>query len=85
MTEISATDASKRFADLLDAVEHRGESFTVVRRGRAIAVVTPAQPSTLGRLRAFARTHRPDSAWESDLAEIRHQVGAAPAPDPWRD
>jgi prevent-host-death family protein len=84
MTEITATDASKRFADLLDAVEHRGESFTVLRRGRAIAVVSPAQPSTLGQLRTFARTHRPDSAWEADLAEIRHQAGAAPAPDPWR-
>ena len=35
MREISATDASKRFADLLDAVEHRDETFTVVRRGRA--------------------------------------------------
>src|SRR5688572_4920967 len=31
MAEISATEASKRFADLLDAVEHRGETFTVVR------------------------------------------------------
>jgi len=82
MTEITATDASKRFADLLDAVEHRGESFAVVRRGRAIAMVTPAQPSTLGRLRAFARTHPPDSAWEADLAEIRQQVGPASAPDP---
>jgi prevent-host-death family protein len=85
MTEITATDASKRFADLLDAVEHRGESFTVVRRGRAIAMVTPAQPSTLGQLRAFARTHRPDPAWDADLAEIRDQVGPAAARDPWRD
>lgn len=37
VSEISATDASKRLADILDAVEHRGESFTVVCRGRAIA------------------------------------------------
>ncbi|HET6548928.1 MAG TPA: hypothetical protein VFG79_10750 [Solirubrobacter sp.] len=27
VSAISATEASKRFADLLDAVEHRGESF----------------------------------------------------------
>jgi hypothetical protein len=33
MTDITATDASKRFADLLDAVEPRGETLTVVRRG----------------------------------------------------
>ena len=42
MSEISATEASKRFADMLDAVEHRGETFTVVRRGRAIATIAPA-------------------------------------------
>ncbi len=48
MTEISATDVSKRFAALLDAVERRGESFTVVRCGRAIATVAPTRRSTLG-------------------------------------
>lgn len=85
MTEITATDASKRFADMLDAVEHRGESFTVMRRGRAIAVVTPAQPSTLGQLRAFIREQRPDADWATDLAEIRRQVSDASARDPWRD
>lgn len=85
MTEITATDASKRFADMLDAVEHRGESFTVVRRGRAIAVVTPAQPSTLGQLREFVRAHRPDSDWEEDLTEIRQDVGEVAARDAWRD
>jgi prevent-host-death family protein len=85
VTEITATDASKRFADMLDAVEHRGESFTVVRRGRAIAVVTPAQPSTLGQLRGFVRSHRPDPDWERDQAEIRRDSGPAPAQDPWPD
>jgi hypothetical protein len=31
MSEISATEALDRFADLLDAVDHLGETFTVVR------------------------------------------------------
>lgn len=85
MTEITATEASKHFADMLDAVEHHGESFTVLRRGRAIAVVTPARPSTLGELRAFLRSHPPDGEWERDLADIRQAVGDAPARDPWSD
>jgi tRNA(fMet)-specific endonuclease VapC len=34
--EISATEASKHFADLLDAVEYRGETFTVVRARRSL-------------------------------------------------
>jgi prevent-host-death family protein len=85
MAEISATDASKRFADMLDAVEHRGETFTVVRRGRAIATVAPARRTTLGALREFLRTHPPDGAWESDLTELRRYVGSAPIEDPWSD
>ncbi|MEZ5270879.1 MAG: type II toxin-antitoxin system prevent-host-death family antitoxin [Ilumatobacteraceae bacterium] len=37
MPEITATEASRSFADLLDAVEHRGETFVIVRRGKVIA------------------------------------------------
>ena len=85
VTEISATDASKRFADLLDAVEHRGETFTVVRRGRPIATVAPARPSTLGELRAFVRAHPPDDAWAPDLVEIARLAGSADVRDPWND
>jgi prevent-host-death family protein len=85
MTEISATDASKRFADVLDAVEHRGESFTVVRRGRAIATVAPTRRSTLGELYGFLRDHTPDAEWDSDLADLRRFVGGPPTSDPWKD
>jgi prevent-host-death family protein len=85
MAEISATDASKRFADMLDAVEHRGETFTVVRRGRAIATVAPASTATMAGLREFLRAHPPDDTWEKDLADLRRFVGSAPAEDPWTD
>ncbi len=85
MTDISATDASKRFADVLDAVEHRGESFTVFRRGRAIATVAPTDRSTLGELRNFLRDHSPDAEWDEDLSDLRRFVGSVPASDPWKD
>ena len=42
MTDISATEAARRFADLLDAVED-GEHFTIVRRGKAVAQLEPVQ------------------------------------------
>jgi len=74
MPEVSATDAARRFADLLDAVEHRGEEFTIVRRGRAIAHL---QPLTRGRgadVKAVLRRHRPDRAWADDLASVRRLV-----------
>lgn len=85
MAEISATDASKRFADMLDAVEHRGETFTVVRRGRAIATVVPARRTSLATLREFLHAHPPDEHWEEDLADVRRFVGSAPVTDPWSD
>ena len=85
MSEISATDASKRFADMLDAVEHHGETFTVVRRGRAIATIAPARRTTLGDLRAFLATHPPDPEWEGELEDLRRFVGPAPTADPWND
>ena len=74
MSEISATEASNRFADLLDAVEHRGETFTVVRRGRAIATIAPAHRTTLGELREFLTAIPPDPEWEHDLEDLRRLI-----------
>jgi prevent-host-death family protein len=85
MSEISATDASKRFADMLDAVEHRGETFTVVRRGRAIATVAPAHRTTLRDLRGFLAANPPDPDWQDELEDLRRFIGPAPTTDPWSD
>jgi prevent-host-death family protein len=85
VAEISATDASKRFADMLDAVEHRGETFTVVRRGRAIATIAPARRTTLGELREFLNSNPPDREWAEELEDLRRFVGPAPTADPWND
>jgi prevent-host-death family protein len=85
MSEISATEASNRFADLLDGVERRGETFTVVRHGRAIATIAPAHCTTLGELREFLTANPPDADWEPDLKGLRQFVGPAPATDPQSD
>jgi prevent-host-death family protein len=69
--EVSATEASRRFSDLLDAVEHRGEHFTILRRGRAIAQLEPV-PSTTGRdVKLLLRRHRADPAWRAELVDLR--------------
>lgn len=67
VSEISVREASNRFADVMDAVEHRGETFTVVRRGRPIATIAPACRTTLGDLREFLTASPPDPNWEHDL------------------
>lgn len=71
MVELSATEAARRFSDLLDAVEHRGESFVISRQGRPVAVVGPATPRSGKELKRFLNQHPPDEAWASDLQELR--------------
>lgn len=74
MTEVTATEASRRFADLLDGVEHRGERYTIVRRGRVIAQLQPATTHSGAELKAFLRRHRVDGAWRNEVAELRERL-----------
>ena len=60
--EVNATEAARNLGCLLDAVEHRGEHFTIVRRGKPIAHLEPAGPG-LGA-----------ENWGDELATIRGLV-----------
>ncbi|MET9328618.1 type II toxin-antitoxin system prevent-host-death family antitoxin [Tsukamurella sp. NPDC003166] len=69
MKVINATTASRRFSDLLDAVE-RGESITVARGGRVIAEISPARQRTGRDLRAALAALPPlDKDFETDIAD----------------
>lgn len=83
MKQLSATDAARRFSDVLDSVEGEGESFVVVRHGRAVATIGPASGGTGQALKEALRAHRPDAEWASELRELRAAVG--PGTDPWHD
>jgi prevent-host-death family protein len=71
---LTATAAARRFSELLDAVETRGESFVVVRRGRAVARIGPAQVATGRAVKELLRSQPPDPEWETDLKELRATV-----------
>jgi antitoxin (DNA-binding transcriptional repressor) of toxin-antitoxin stability system len=71
MPDITATDAARNFADLLDAIEHRGEEFTIVRRGRAIAHLEPMNRGRGADVKALLRRRRPDRDWVEDLDGVR--------------
>lgn len=71
MPDVSATDAARNFADLLDAIEHRGEHFTIVRRGKAIAHLEPMNRGLGVDVKALLRRHRPDAQWANQLDEVR--------------
>ncbi|MGH8886071.1 MAG: type II toxin-antitoxin system Phd/YefM family antitoxin [Egibacteraceae bacterium] len=70
MADVSATEAARNFADLLDAVE-RGERFTIIRRGKAVAHLEPPHHGRGGDVKSVLREHRPDPGWARELAETR--------------
>ena len=74
MPDITATEAARRFADLLDGVEHRGEHYTIVRRGKAVAHLEPISGGRGANVKSILRRHRPDAAWTEDLARVRDLV-----------
>src|SRR3954447_2784573 len=83
MPDVSATEAARNFADLLDAVEHRGEDFTIVRRGKAIAHLEPVARGRGDDVKALLRRHRSDPSWRQDLTETRHLIELEVGPCPF--
>ena len=83
MKQLSATDAARRFSDVLDSVESERETFVVVRHGRVVATIGPALAGTGKALKNALREHRPDADWAAELRELRDGVG--PGMDPWHD
>jgi prevent-host-death family protein len=76
MRRVSATDAARRFGDLLDAVESQGETFVIVRNGRAVALVVPAQVCDGEAVKALLEAHVPDPAWSEELKVLRLALNA---------
>jgi prevent-host-death family protein len=82
LKELSATDAARGFSELLDRVEHAGESYVLVRHGRPVATIAPMAAGNGKALREVLRRRRPDPDWADEVRELRESVGSAP--DPWR-
>lgn len=83
MKQLNATDASRRFSELLDDIESGGESYVIVRHGRAVATIGPATAGTGKALKEALHAHPPDDAWMDELRELRESMD--PETDPWRD
>ena len=71
MKRLTATDAARRFSEMLDAVEGRGETFVVVRNGRPVAQVGPAAAADGAAVKAALRANPRDPKWANELRELR--------------
>ncbi len=71
MPEISATEAARNFSDILDAVEHLGEHFTIARRGKVVAQLDPVSTGRGADVKALLLRHRSDSTFATDISSVR--------------
>jgi prevent-host-death family protein len=71
MRTVTATQAARNFADVLDAVESRGETFVVVRRGRAVARIEPAGAGRGALVKELLRTAPRDPDWVDEVRRMR--------------
>ena len=83
MKRVTATDAARKFSDLLDDVEQHGERFVIERRGRVIAQVIPAELGSGRSLKALIAKNAIDAEWSRELEEIRadHPIRTREWPD----
>lgn len=82
MRTISATEASRRFSDLLDAIE-AGDTVTVTRGNRPVAEIRPAPRRTGRDLRAaLSDVPPPDDRFAADIADAVGSLTHEEV-DPW--
>lgn len=81
---MTATEASRKFSDLLDAIE-RGETIVITRGNHAVAEIGPARRRTGADLRAaLADVPPPDDRFADDIAAAMALV-TTEGTDPWAD
>ncbi len=82
MRTITATEASRNFSDLLDAIE-RGETVTITRGHHVVAEIRPARRRTGADLRtALEPIPPPDDRFTEDIASALALISNEGS-DPW--
>ncbi len=71
MRRLTATEAARRFSDLLDQVEREGETFVIERRGRAVASIAPAAAVSGRVVKDLLHAQPADAGWPNELAALR--------------
>lgn len=82
MRTMTATEASRNFSDLLDAIE-RGETVTITRGHHVVAEMRPARGRTGADLRTALETiPPPDGRFTEDIASALVLISNE-GNDPW--
>ena len=82
MRTMTATQASRHFSELLDAIES-GETVTITRGDKPVAEIGPARRSVGAELReVLDGIEPPDDRFAEDIAEMRALL-TTDGNDPW--
>jgi antitoxin (DNA-binding transcriptional repressor) of toxin-antitoxin stability system len=85
----NVTEVARNFADFLNRVAYRGETFVLLRGGKPVAELRPVIAGRrLGELpeliASLPRLSEEDaSAFEQDLDAAREELGRIPIGSPW--
>jgi prevent-host-death family protein len=88
---VSATEAVRKFSDILNSIRYRGESYTIVRGGKPVASIspieTPGKKKLLRELKELAKNMTPlgeeADRFGQDLKEIRKHQPSIPRGNKW--
>jgi prevent-host-death family protein len=76
MIAVTATQAARTFANILDAVEH-GETVIITRDGVPVGRLVPERRTSADRLKAALRDNPADADFADDLERARRDVRSA--------
>lgn len=71
MKTVNATEAARNFSEMLDGVEHRGQTYVVTRGGKPVARITPVPTANGQAVKRVLREHQPDADWLGEIAALR--------------
>jgi prevent-host-death family protein len=86
---ISATEAARRFSDVLNRVKYKGEEFIVERNGEVVCKIVPADRPPQWQKAAdwvdsWKKLPKPDPGFWDDVEEgIRQMNQPLPLRSPW--
>lgn len=88
---VSATDAVRKFSEILNSIKYKGERFTVVRGGKPVAFLSPVEPPARGRtlgdlkelLKSIPKLGDEAERFDRDLKEILKNQPSVPKENKW--
>ncbi len=88
---VSATEAARRFSDLINSVKYRGEVVMIIRGKKPVATICPiasvAKPKSLKDFRDLLKNlpglGADADAFARDIDKIRQYQPSLPKKSPW--